>query len=128
MALLWVDAVLLQQVLSNLIENAIKYTPAGTPIDIRGASLPSRLNLEIADRGPGLPHGLESRIFEKFFRIDAESPRSGAGLGLALCRAIIEAHGGRITAANRTGGGAMFTVSLPVYEPPAIAYEEDSES
>lgn len=126
--LLWVDAVLLQQVLTNLIENTIKYTPAGSPIDIAADRADGGLCLEIADRGPGLPAGVEERVFEKFFRVDAESARSGTGLGLALCRAVIEAHGGRIAAANRPEGGAVFTLWLPVHEPPAIAPEDEAET
>ncbi|MGY6214933.1 ATP-binding protein [Methylolobus aquaticus] len=123
MPLLWADPVLLQQVLSNLIENAIKYTPASSPIDISGNRTADGLKLEVADRGPGIPDGFEARIFDKFFRIEPESPHGGAGLGLALCRAIVEAHDGHISAANRTGGGTVFTLSLPIHEPPAMAFE-----
>jgi len=125
--LVWVDAVLLQQVLTNLIENAIKYTPPGSPIDITAEWLPSGLRLAVADRGPGIPAGLEEKLFEKFYRLESESCQSGAGLGLALCRAIVEAHGGSITAANRSEGGAMLALALPVREPPAIAWEQDPE-
>jgi two-component system sensor histidine kinase KdpD len=120
--------VLLQQVFSNLIENAIKYTPASSPIDITGNRTPCGLKLEVADRGPGIPGGFETRIFDKFFRIEPESPQGGAGLGLALCQAVMEAHGGRITAANRAGGGAVFSLLLAVREPPAMAFEEEAES
>ncbi len=127
MPLLWADPVLLQQVLSNLIENAIKYTPASSPIDISGNRTADGLKLEVADRGPGIPDGFEARIFDKFFRIEPESPHGGAGLGLALCRAIVEAHDGHISATNRTGGGTVFTLSLPVHEPPAMAFEEGAD-
>jgi two-component system sensor histidine kinase KdpD len=125
--LLWVDAVLLQQVLSNLIENAIKYTPSGSAIEITAERLFSGVRLAVADRGPGIPVGLEDKVFEKFYRFESESTRSGAGLGLALCRAIVDAHDGGITAANRPDGGAVFTLALPVREPPAIALEDESE-
>jgi two-component system sensor histidine kinase KdpD len=124
--LVWMDAVLVQQVLTNLVENAIKYTPSGSPIDISASVQPSALWLEVADRGPGIPVGLEDRLFEKFFRLEAESPQTGVGLGLSLCRAIAEAHGGGIGAANRPDGGTVFILSLPLREPPAMEREEES--
>jgi two-component system sensor histidine kinase KdpD len=123
--LVWMDAVLVQQVLTNLVENAIKYTPSGSPIDISASVQPSALWLEVADRGPGIPVGLEDRLFEKFFRLEAESPQTGVGLGLSLCRAIAEAHGGGMVAANRPGGGAVFILSLPLREPPTMEREEE---
>lgn len=122
--LVWMDAVLVQQVLTNLVENAIKYTPPGSPIDISATVRFSMLWLDVADRGPGIPAGLEERLFEKFFRLEAESAQTGVGLGLSLCRAIAEAHGGGISAANRPGGGAVFTLNLPLREPPTMAREE----
>jgi two-component system sensor histidine kinase KdpD len=112
-------------VLTNLIENAIKYTPPGSPVDISAKAQSASLRLEIADRGPGIPAGLEDRLFEKFFRLEAESPQIGVGLGLSLCRAIAEAHGGGMGAANRPGGGAVFSLSLPLHEPPVMAREEE---
>jgi len=123
--LVWMDAVLVQQVLTNLVENAIKYTPPGSPIDISASAQSSALRLDVADRGPGIPAGLENRLFEKFFRLEAESPQTGMGLGLSLCRAIAEAHGGSMSAANRPGGGAVFMLGLPLREPPAMAREEE---
>jgi two-component system sensor histidine kinase KdpD len=125
--LVWMDAVLVQQVLTNLVENAIKYTPSGSPIDISASVQPSALWLEVADRGPGIPVGLEDRLFEKFFRLEVESPQTGVGLGLSLCRAIAEAHGGGMVAANRPGGGAVFILSLPLREPPTMEREEESK-
>ena len=107
------DDVLVEQVLINLLENAVKYTPAGTAIDVRAWAEDDRVMVEVADRGPGLAAGDESRIFEKFYRGAAPDSR-GAGLGLAICRAILEAHGGRIWAQNRPDGGAVFRFSLPV--------------
>jgi len=107
------DDVLVEQVLINLLENAAKYTPAGTGIEVRAWAEDGRIMLEVADRGPGLGAGDESRIFEKFYR--AAPPESrGAGLGLAICRAIVEAHGGRIWAQNRPDGGAAFRFFLPI--------------
>jgi len=124
--LVWMDAVLVQQVLTNLVENAVKYTPPGSPIDISATVRSSMLWLEVADRGPGIPAGLEDRLFEKFFRLEAESPQTGVGLGLSLCRAIAEAHGGGMGAANRPRGGAVFTLTLPLREPPAMEREEEA--
>jgi len=110
--LLSVDPVLFEQVLVNLVENAIKHTPAGTPIEIGARALPDGIAIEVADRGPGIPAGFEEVIFEKFRRGSAARSR-GSGLGLAICRGIVEAHRGTITAADRDGGGAVFTVLLP---------------
>jgi len=111
----WVqlDAVLIEQVLENLIENAVKYTPAGTPIALRAAVSKGELSLEVADRGPGLPPGEEKRIFDKFYRVRQEGTQGGVGLGLTICRAIVEAHGGRIWAERPAAGGTVFHVLLP---------------
>ena len=114
------DDVLVEQVFINLLENATKYTPAGTGIDIRAWAEDGRLLVEVADRGPGLGPGEESRIFEKFYRAAPPDSR-GAGLGLAICRAIVEAHRGRIWAQNRPDGGAAFRFFLPIDgTPPAV--------
>jgi two-component system sensor histidine kinase KdpD len=104
------DGVLMAQVLINLLENAVKYTSPDTPIDISAWPEGGAVVVEVADRGPGLPPGEEAFIFEKFHR--AANGASGAGLGLAICRAIVEAHGGRMWAANRDGGGAAFRFTL----------------
>jgi two-component system sensor histidine kinase KdpD len=123
--LIHVDAVLLQQVLVNLLDNADKYSPPGLPIDIAIESAPSGVSITVADRGPGIPKGLEQKIFDKFFRVHAESAQSGVGLGLSICRAVIEAHGGTIRAVNRNGGGTVFQLHLPMLErPPTIDLEE----
>jgi two-component system sensor histidine kinase KdpD len=111
--LLSVDAVLLQQVFLNLLENAVKYTPAKSKIEIRAHAIGNSMVINVDDRGPGLPPGGDLRIFEKFFRADTSSV-SGAGLGLAICRGVVEAHGGTISAENRVGGGASFTITLPI--------------
>jgi two-component system sensor histidine kinase KdpD len=119
--MLWInaDAVLVEQALVNLLENACRYTPAGAPIEITARSHGNKTVLEIADRGPGLPPGEEQRIFEKFQRGTAMKPDSrGAGLGLAICRAIMDAHGGRINARNREGGGAIFRLEFVADSPP----------
>lgn len=122
--LLWIDAVLIEQVLVNLIENAIKYSPPGSPIDICGQVQEGYCRLTVADYGPGIAQGQETQIFEKFYRGVTESDQSGVGLGLALCKAIIEAHDGIIHASNRAGKGAEFVMTLPLREPPLIADPE----
>ncbi|WKJ91457.1 DUF4118 domain-containing protein [Methylomonas montana] len=122
--LVWIDAVLLEQVLVNLIENAIKYTPSGSPIDIGAEKAEHGLRLAVSDYGPGIPAGMEEKIFEKFYRATAETQQNGVGLGLALCRAIVEAHGGTINAVNIAGKGAAFFIDLPLHEPPPLNWNE----
>ena len=119
-----VDPILFEQLLLNLLENAVRHTPAGTPIEIRAIREAGGVAIEISDRGPGLPAGPEDQVFEKFFRGPApQTPHaaraSGAGLGLAVCRGIAGAHGGAIEARHRPGGGACFHVWLPGGDPPA---------
>jgi two-component system sensor histidine kinase KdpD len=115
------DAVLLEQVLMNLLENAAKY--ATGPIDISARHGTGEVLVEVADRGPGILAGDEARIFEKFQRGASEGP-AGVGLGLTICRAIIAAHGGKIWVRNRDGGGAVFGFTLPITgEPPALPAE-----
>ena len=109
-----IDSVLIEQVFINLLENAIKYTPAHSPIDLSASQVGASIEIEVADRGPGLPAGDEQRIFEKFYRAPASQNGSGVGLGLTICRGIVEAHGGRIWAENRSGGGAVFRFTLPI--------------
>lgn len=123
--LIHVDAVLLQQVIVNLLDNAHKYSPAELPLDISVESTPIGLSIKVADSGPGIPLPLQQQIFDKFFQIHAESAQSGVGLGLSICRAIVEAHGGEIVVSNRSEGGAVFETYLPVHEcPPPIDLEE----
>ena len=106
------DYVEIDQVLSNLIENAAKYAPSGTSIDVAVRQAGAAIEVEVADRGPGIPPEAEARIFEPFFRIRREGP-AGTGLGLAVAKGLVEAHGGTITARNRDGGGASFRFTLP---------------
>jgi two-component system sensor histidine kinase KdpD len=110
-----IDALLMERVFLNLLENAIKYTPVQTPVEISGMLGEKELLMEVADRGPGLPPGKEELVFEKFYQASPGSTR-GVGLGLTICRNIIEAHGGRIWAANRPGGGAVFNFTIPLAE------------
>jgi len=113
------DAVLIEQVFVNLLENAAKYTPAGTPIEIAAAVLDGVVRVDVLDRGPGIPAGEEARIFEKFYRVAGGGPATGVGLGLTICRGIVTAHGGRIWVENRSGGGAAFHFTLPLGSTPA---------
>lgn len=113
--LISVDPVLFEQVFLNLFENVAKYTPAGSPLDVSAREQSGAIVAEVADRGPGLRSGDESRVFEKFFRgSQTNGAGAGVGLGLAICRAIVESHGGTLSAENREGGGALFRITLPV--------------
>lgn len=111
------DFTLMQQALANLLLNAAVHTPPGAPILIQARHEPGELILTVADNGPGLPPELLTRIFDKFFRAPS-APAGGSGLGLAIVKGFVEALGGRISAANRPGGGAMFVVNIPQKEPP----------
>ncbi|MBI2457260.1 MAG: sensor histidine kinase KdpD [candidate division NC10 bacterium] len=114
------DDVLMEQVLINLLDNAIKHTPDGSPIELAAMADGEAVTVEVADIGPGLPTGDEQRIFQKFARGQPATSR-GAGLGLAICQGIVEAHGGRIWAENRPGGGAVFRFTIPLSgRPPEI--------
>jgi two-component system sensor histidine kinase KdpD len=129
--LLLVDAFLLEQVFVNLLENASRYTAADSAIEISAAIVGKKAEIRCADNGPGVPVGSETRIFDKFFRGSTIAPdgRRGVGLGLAICRAIVEAHRGTISVANRGEGGAEFRVLLPCDEsPPKIRDEEMTAS
>jgi two-component system sensor histidine kinase KdpD len=118
------DSVLIQQVLINVLENALKYTPADSPIDIAAWASPNAVTVEVADRGPGLADGDALRIFDKFYRVARAGAPSGIGLGLAICRGMVEAHGGRIWAENRPGGGIAFRFTLPLDgTPPQLPVE-----
>lgn len=113
------DAVLIERVLVNLLENASKYTPPGSPIRIGARVAGRNLEIDVEDSGPGFPAGREAQLFDKFERGDRESATPGVGLGLAICKAIVEAHGGQITAHNVARGGACVRVELPLGKPPA---------
>ncbi len=124
--LVLVDGVLLEQVFINLIENAVKYAPAGTKIDVVASSNDREILVHVADQGPGIPSGEESRIFDKFYR-GKLAREGGAGLGLTICRGIVEAHGGRIWAENRSRGGALFRFSIPLPDQQPLVQAEQPE-
>jgi len=112
--LILVEATLIVQILSNLLENAAKYTPPGTTITVSAAVREKNILLVVADDGPGLPTGDPERLFEKFQRGRSESNIVGVGLGLAICRAAARLHGGDIHAMDNAGGGARFEITLPM--------------
>ncbi len=108
-----IDDVLIEQVLINLLDNALKYTPPESPISIVATATDRAVTVEVADRGPGLPPGEEKKIFDKFYRGQPGAGR-GAGLGLAICEGIVRAHEGRILAHNLPEGGVAFLFTLPL--------------
>jgi len=107
------DGILIEQVLVNLFENALRYTPGGSPIDIRAFQDGKQVCVEVLDRGLGIPQQEQSRIFEKFYR-SGKHDILGSGLGLAICEGILKAHGGKISVRNREGGGSIFYFWLPL--------------
>ena len=121
--LLYLDAVLFERVLVNLLENACKYTPPGSAVEISAVASPGTVTIRVDDHGPGLPGGREDALFDKFERGSKEGATAGVGLGLAISRAIVQAHQGTIRAENRPGdsgiAGARFVIELPRGEPPA---------
>jgi len=118
-----VDATLVEQVLANLLENAAKYTPPGTAISLQAEQRGGELLVSVEDAGPGLPPGEPERLFAKFHRGNTEGTVGGAGLGLAICRAVVRLHGGRIWAERRPEGGAAFRFTLPVEQAPPVPPE-----
>jgi two-component system sensor histidine kinase KdpD len=124
LALVKVDGMLVEKALVNLLENAARHTPAGKDVEIR-VSLPTgRVRIQIADRGEGIKPGEEVKIFEKFYQPGGTAADRGFGLGLAICKAVAGAHGGRVWAENRSGGGARFFLELScVGEAPVVPCE-----
>jgi len=121
--LLEIDTALMERVFCNRLENAAKYTPPGSRIEIAARHDRDRAIITVADNGPGLPAGREERLFDKFSRGEEESPIAGVGLGLAIVRAIVQAHKGTVRGENRPEGGARFVISLPAGEPPNVPGE-----
>jgi len=122
------DAMLLERVLVNLLENASKYTPPGSTVTLSAEVVDEHLEVAVSDNGPGLPKGREEAVFQKFTRGERESATPGVGLGLAIARAIIEAHQGHIVGVNRPGGGARITFTLPLGTPPLPAPAAELEA
>jgi two-component system, OmpR family, sensor histidine kinase KdpD len=122
------DQIQIDQVLTNLIENAIRYTPAGSPLEISIEADGNWIQTKIADRGPGVPLAERTRIFDKFYRVQrttsALAPAHGSGLGLAICQGLIEAHGGQIWVEPREGGGALFCFTLPLTKMEEFGFDE----
>ena len=129
LALIFVDGLMIQSVLVNLLENAVKYTPSGGGIEITAEEETEGVIVSVADSGPGLAPGEEKRVFDKFYRTQRESGNLGVGLGLAICRAIVEAHGGRIWVEPGPKGGAVFRFLIPRHaSPPRVGVEDDTET
>jgi two-component system sensor histidine kinase KdpD len=122
--MLHADSVLMEQVLVNLLDNAAKYSPAPSEIDISASADATVIVVSVADRGPGVPHDQRKHIFEKFVRGQQATRKPGVGLGLAICRAIVAAHGGRIWVDDRPGGGAVFSFSLPREAEPTVTEDQ----
>jgi two-component system sensor histidine kinase KdpD len=120
-----IDDVLIEQLLVNLLDNAVKYTAPDAGIRIIASATDTSVTVEVADRGPGLPRGEEDHVFGKFYRATADG-RRGAGLGLAICRGIVQAHGGRIWAQNLPEGGVAFLFTLPLTGTPPLAVPDDA--
>jgi two-component system, OmpR family, sensor histidine kinase KdpD len=108
------DFVLMEQVLVNLLDNAAKYSPPGAPVEINVSCHNNEVLLRISDRGPGIPPSELKQVFDKFHRVSIPGRVKGLGLGLSICKGIVEAHEGRIWAENRPGGGSAFNVALPL--------------
>ena len=109
----WVDGELIEVALRQLVDNALKYSPAGSPVSLAAESKDGRVIVSVSDRGPGIPEAEQSRIFEKFYRAEASRQIPGAGLGLVIAREIIHAHGGEIWVDSKPGEGSTFQFSLP---------------
>jgi two-component system sensor histidine kinase KdpD len=123
------DGVLIEQVLVNLIENARKHSPEGMPIEIGASAWGDQLVIEVLDHGEGIAPGAEERIFESFATSRTQGPSQGIGLGLAICKGFVEAHGGTIRAENRPGGGAVFRLAVPIGDsPPPMPSGETDEN
>jgi two-component system sensor histidine kinase KdpD len=118
------DFAITEQILANLLSNAVVHTPAGTPVEVRASTDDGELIIEVADRGPGLPPGDPNRLFDRFQR-GPNAPPGGTGIGLSLVKGFAEAQGGTATAANRLGGGAIFTVRLPLPKMPPVPRDKE---
>jgi two-component system sensor histidine kinase KdpD len=118
------DGALMEQVLINLLGNAQRHAPE-SPVTLRAWAEPGTVELEISDRGPGIPAEFHQRVFDKFFRMPKDLKDGGVGLGLAICGAIVKIHGGTIWVEDNPGGGARFRISLPLEGPPPLPLEPE---
>jgi two-component system sensor histidine kinase KdpD len=127
----YVDPDRLVEVLWNLLENACKYTPPASSIRVEATCPGSQVLVAVADRGPGIPQGEREKIFQHFYRLDRDrkARTQGSGVGLAICRGIVEAHGGRIWVEDRPGGGSVFRIALPVSptDLPGLGAQEEND-
>jgi two-component system sensor histidine kinase KdpD len=121
--LIHVDGVLFEKLLINLLENASKYTPAGTVVTLSAQHHVQHILIEVIDEGPGIPITAQEKLFDKFYRGEAEGHIAGVGLGLTICRAIVLAHNGTLQVTSRAQSGAVFTISLPYETPPVVPME-----
>ncbi|HTP01217.1 MAG TPA: sensor histidine kinase KdpD [Anaerolineales bacterium] len=112
-----VDFVLIVHVLNNLLDNALKYSPKDSPLEIQGRRAQNEIQITVMDRGIGIPRDDLQKVFDKFHRVQRPEQVTGTGLGLSICRGIVEAHGGRIWAEERRGGGTCVTIAVPMAEP-----------
>jgi signal transduction histidine kinase len=121
-----VDSKRIEQVLSNLVSNAIKYSPHGGKITVQGRGDKSQVLLWVSDQGIGIPSSELKRVFERFYRVESHGTEDvgGTGLGLAVCQGIVEAHNGQIWAESTLGAGSTFYVALPTTTKLELAYPE----
>jgi two-component system sensor histidine kinase KdpD len=117
------DLVLMTQVLVNLLDNAHKYAPVESTIEVSASIDNGKLSLEVSDRGPGVPEHDLKRVFDKFYRIPIPEGAGGTGLGLSICKGIVEAHEGSIRAENRSGGGLRIVIRLPLVKTGERGYD-----
>jgi two-component system sensor histidine kinase KdpD len=112
-----VDYVQLEQVLWNVLQNALKYAPPTSPLTVTARQEATSVVLRIGDRGPGIPANERARVFEKFYRLPQtqQAHLPGAGLGLAICKGFVEAHGGEIAILDHDGGGTLVAIGLPLH-------------
>ena len=108
------DKALLQRALINLLENATRHTPPGTPISVSVGTVKHAVSFAVHDDGPGIPLAYQPHLFEKFYRAPGKAREPGSGIGLAICKGLVEAHGGNIWVASMPGAGTTFTFTLPV--------------
>ena len=113
------DSGLMVQALFNVIDNAIKYSPEGSPVEIAARQEGHDIVIAVADLGPGIPEKDRTHVFDKFYRIQRPDKVTGTGLGLSICKGIVEAHGGSVAAENRIGGGTIIAITLPIKDPKA---------